>query len=105
VLWKSRHLYYPEEEDDHGSEDPTGDRPQGTEESEEGTAVNPKLFDFMLKELVPERYLNPEQAMSGQKMEPSLGRIGKKVEAKKMVDFFLFISSGEVSSSRAVRRG
>lgn len=95
MLWKSPHLYYPEEEDDHGSEDPTGNRPQGTEESEEGTAVNPKLFDFMLKELEPERYLNPEQAMCGQ-------RTGKKVETKKMVEFF---SSGEASSSRAVRRG
>ena len=75
MLWKSPHLYYPEEEDNHDSEDPTGNRPQGTEESEEGTAVNPKLFDFMLKELVPERYLNPEQAMSDQKMEAALGRI------------------------------
>src|SRR2546423_14591964 len=90
MLWKSLHLHYLEEEDDHNSEDPTGNRPQGTEGSEEGTAVNPKLFAFMLKELEPERYPNPEQAMSGQKMEAALGRIrceepGKKVEAEKMV--------------------
>lgn len=75
MLWKSLHLHYSEEEGDHSSEDPTGNRPQGAEGSGEGTVVNPKLFAFMFKELEPERYPNPEQAMSGQKMEAALARI------------------------------
>jgi hypothetical protein len=75
MLWKSLHLHYSDEEDDHSSKDSTGNKAQGAEESEEGTVVGPKLFAFMLKELEPERYPNPEQAMYGQKMEAALARI------------------------------
>ena len=49
----------------------------------------------MLKELEPERYPNPEQVMSGQKMKVALAGIRpEKVEAEKMVEFFMFISAG-----------
>jgi hypothetical protein len=52
----------------------------------------------MLKELEPERYPNPEQVMSCQKMKVALAGIRceepEKVEAEKMVEFFMFISAG-----------
>ena len=60
MLWKSLHLHYSNEEDDHSSEDLTGNRLQRAEESEEGTVVSSELFAFMLKELEPERYPNLE---------------------------------------------
>jgi len=109
MLRKSLHLHYLNEEDDHSSKDSTGNRPQGAEESEEGTVVSPELFAFMLKELEPERYPNLEQAISGQKMEAALARIkceepeeGRSQEDGGVLHVYQRLGA---SSSRAVRRG
>jgi hypothetical protein len=89
--------------------DPTSNRSQEAEESEEGTVVSPELFAFMLKELEPERYPNPEQAMSGQKMEAALARIkceepGRRSKPRRWWGSSCLSALG-ASSSSAVRRG